>query len=123
MHAKKLIVIVSLLLSGQVRAEDLKPWTISVKVYKHRPETEFKQLDSVAVLASRETGKGFLNRTSVFREDFSFGASFCMLIDYRIDKPERERARILNELAAMDAGNDVDVSFDVSNPADCFASN
>lgn len=100
-------------------AEDIKPWSIAVHAYSNERE-EIPQLDAFAIFAARETGKGFLNRTIIKREYFHFGATFCILMDYRIYEPARERQRILADLEKIGKGSADDVYVEVTNPSDCF---
>lgn len=102
-------------------ADDLKPWTISVIAYSHGPVGEFRELESVATFVARETAKGFLNRTLVSRDAFHYGATFCLLVDHRVDSAEKQRQRILVELKKFHETQDGKISFEISNPSDCLA--
>ncbi len=101
-------------------AEDLKPWTITVRVYSYQAPDKFPQLDSVATIIARETGKGFINSTSIFRDGFHYGATFCSLVDYRIDQAEKEKQRIVGELKDIQKDPNEVLDFEVINPSDCF---
>lgn len=101
--------------------EDLSPWTISVRAYSFRPGNEFPELDEVAILVAKETAKGFLNRTTVSRDTFHYGATFCLLIDPRVDSAEKQKNRILSELKDIPNGETDTISYEVINPSDCFS--
>lgn len=102
-------------------SSDLRPWTIAVLAYSHRSTGEFRELESVARLVAQETAKGFLNRTTVSRDAFHYGATFCLVIDHRVDSAVKQRERILGELKKIRAQESDMIFYEIDSPSDCFA--
>lgn len=98
--------------------EDIRSWTVVVRIYSNRPQQRVEALEKMAVLTANETAKGFLNRSHIFRDDYHFGATFCLLIDGRVYEAEGQKKRILEEINQIIRIDD-SLTVEVINPADC----
>jgi hypothetical protein len=116
---KKLITLLVLFLHSPVYCEDLTPWTITVRAYAFGQIDEFPQLEMISKIAVNETAKGFLNRNTIYREAFHYGATFCLLVDFRIDESEKQKTRIIEEFKKIPIDDDK-FSIEILNPSDCF---
>lgn len=122
----KLAILSLALLSPFISHADNISWknpeyAIQVRLYRgYPPADSFTALHDLGKILVQETGKGFIVRSIVDRDDVHPGATFCIQVDPRTGSAKEELTRITNTISALKPDGQF-IEFEVTNPSPCLS--